>query len=197
MTSKSPANTVNLSAQRAAPRDCHRRGHGTEGEASMPSQFSRACDQCGAPYTSEKRHQRYCSIQCAGVAKRIPVTPRPCRWCGTIFVPSRERVQCCSRTCSGHLHAEIQGMPTNLGQGKSYRQVDGDREHRFIAQRMIGRSLGPDEVVHHINGDFRDNRPENLQVMTRAEHTRLHHKGRRRDGSRGKLLPSSKAGDAQ
>jgi hypothetical protein len=29
-------------------------------------------------------------------------------------------------------------------------------------------------VVHHVNGVKTDNRPEDLQVMTRAEHAALH-----------------------
>lgn len=47
-------------------------------------------------------------------------------------------------------------------------------EHIKVAEQMLCRSLRPGEVVHHKNGVRTDNRPENLQVMTRAEHSRHH-----------------------
>lgn len=50
------------------------------------------------------------------------------------------------------------------------------REHILVMESIIGRHLEPDEVVHHINGIKNDNRPENLMVMTKAEHTAHHHR---------------------
>lgn len=50
------------------------------------------------------------------------------------------------------------------------------RQHVIIMEHHIGRRLEKDEVVHHINGKRSDNRIENLQLMTRAEHSALHAK---------------------
>lgn len=61
------------------------------------------------------------------------------------------------------------------GNGKTYSKLFGAPEHRAAAERMLGRRLRPGEVVHHINGDKRDNRLENLQVFSsQAEHARWH-----------------------
>jgi hypothetical protein len=62
----------------------------------------------------------------------------------------------------------------NRGDGKTYRKVGQRHEHRRVAEQMIGRPLIRGEIVHHANGDKRDNRPENLVVMTQSEHMRLH-----------------------
>lgn len=42
-----------------------------------------------------------------------------------------------------------------------------------MAEQKMGRDLVKGEVVHHINGIRHDNMPENLQVMTASEHSRL------------------------
>lgn len=48
--------------------------------------------------------------------------------------------------------------------------------HDVIAEQLLGRPLRRDEVVHHVDHDRANNTPENLAVMTRSEHTRLHRK---------------------
>ena len=47
-------------------------------------------------------------------------------------------------------------------------------EHRLIIQKNIGRNLTDDEVIHHINGDKKDNRIENLLILSKSEHSVLH-----------------------
>lgn len=57
--------------------------------------------------------------------------------------------------------------------------------HTVLMEQKIGRYLKPNEVVHHINHDRKDNRLENLMLMDKKEHMRMHmierHQKRRND----------------
>lgn len=47
-------------------------------------------------------------------------------------------------------------------------------EHRLVVENALNRYLEPNEEVHHINYDKLDNRIENLLVLSKKEHRKLH-----------------------
>jgi hypothetical protein len=119
---------------------------------------------------------------------------------------SREHIRRLGRSMKGKHHSEetkakmaakkkgIYRKPTRYGGAKKKRK-DGYiaifipshpfcnaegfvMEHRLVMEEHLGRFLGKDEVVHHINHKRDDNRIENLLVMTFEQHAGLHMKER-------------------
>lgn len=50
----------------------------------------------------------------------------------------------------------------------------GKMEHVRVAEKALGRPMGKDECVHHINMVKLDNRPQNLVICDKKFHMWIH-----------------------
>ena len=58
---------------------------------------------------------------------------------------------------------------------ETYTKRLGKHEHRLVAEEKLGRPLRKGEVVHHIDGDYKNNDPNNLMILpSQREHVKLH-----------------------
>ena len=80
--------------------------------------------------------------------------------------PSRMTVSVRTKLRQIHLQPEHNG--------RTYAKYYGQAHHRMLAEKQLRRKLRKEEVVHHIDGDRRNNSPENLMVMTKSEHSSFH-----------------------
>lgn len=156
------------------------------------------CDTCGKEFNrrpSRLKAKNYCSPACCDTR-----TTKPCGICGKPVTRCQSQMfenAFCSRACSSKWTSErmtemnIDMNPERMvpetreklrrhrlgkGQGKTYEKTFGVHTHRIIAEQKLGRKLLPGEVVHHIDGNVRNNKPENLFVFaSQADHL-AHHK---------------------
>ena len=144
-----------------------------------------------------KQGKKFCSYECYGLYQRKRIK-KHCLICKKIFEFPASQTKQNRRTCSRKCHfiylsvsEHIKGEKHHCWKGgrhitqegyiliKNYNHHYRNKnncifENRFMVEKQIGRYLNPEEVVHHINQIPNDNRIENLQLLTKPEHTKLH-----------------------
>lgn len=118
-----------------------------------------------------------------------------CAWCFRdmrVYPSNLSANNYCSRACRNaamaarnretnphlmtpEIRAKLRAARLNSGHSVTYEKTYGRHTHRVVAERMLGRPLRPGEVVHHIDGNKRNNDPENLMVFpSQKEHAAWH-----------------------
>lgn len=116
------------------------------------------CDECGvevkippAQFRRSKNH--FCSKKCHMKFMNRELNP-------TRMTPE--------------VRKKISEARLDSGAKKTYQKLNGRHTHRTVAEQKLGRPLQKGEIVHHIDGDKRNNDPSNLMVMTQSDHAKLH-----------------------
>lgn len=156
------------------------------------------CDTCGKEFyrrPSMVKPINYCSQRCYHADKQTTVQ---CEKCGKVFMRLKSDVSehiFCSVECAREYirfigsqtmrrinqteehRAKLRAAKLGKGHKDTYEKTFGRHTHRIVAEQMLGRPLKPGEVVHHIDGNKRNNNPENLMVFaSQALHAQWHRK---------------------
>lgn len=146
---------------------------------------TRICQQCGKEFESRADFpQKYCSHDCYYQSMRTGRKKYPCicQYCGKDYQGRTPISKYCSAKCQnlarmGKNHPLYKGGYSMDG---GYRKVLSGKggyvkEHRKVVEETVGRKLKTDEIIHHINVNRSDNRIENLTILTKSEHSLVHH----------------------
>ena len=128
------------------------------------------CKECGKEREVGRRLCKSCNN------KRVATYPRYtwtkiCNACSNTFEAWRKTQELCG-DCYKCMQ-RIKSESINTGRYVTTK-IPGRTEHRDIAELVLGRKLHTNEVVHHMDDNPKNNSKDNLLVISRIMHGRLH-----------------------
>lgn len=158
------------------------------------------CGHCAKGFIALSRRVRqgrakFCSRQCSGARRKIEKAPNlACSGCGVDFYCPKKRHNgsvsgqlFCSRRCRDKNMPRFRARRYDAVSTASTRRTvctrKATRHRRLVIERLEAQTCErcrlhndlPIHEVHHLNGDHKDNRVENLQVVCPTCHRELHY----------------------
>lgn len=128
------------------------------------------------------RHEKTCvlrdltCVECGSSFRiRQIKTPMP-RFCSSsCFMYWRNRDNPSLARDAGKKAGEYWASQRGTGDNsKGYIKENNRHQHRVVVERHLGRKLLPTEIIHHIDGNPKNNDWENLEITNRSDHIRHH-----------------------
>ena len=145
----------------------------------MPADFRhfiKHCENCGKPLilnnTRDIQRKRFCSKSC------LFAVINPLQFVPPVSEVAREKMRQSKLSLIAKgwkpvgWHAFLPRLRISKRDG--YKFIGARREHRVLAEKMIGRAILRGEVVHHVDGNRLNNSIDNLAVLSRSEHQKYH-----------------------
>lgn len=94
-----------------------------------------------------------------------------CVLCGKHFIGARKETRFCSKECLDNYYKidshDVMGHYL-------FKEKTLINEHRAIVEELLHLKLSYNKVIHHLDGNPRNNSLNNLIILSRSNHTKLH-----------------------